>query len=83
VSFESVLAVGWKIGPKPNPILILYAGDTIEPAVEAVNNALDAGLVESARVYRGSGLGGPILFNASVDNRPPNPFEVHPPAGSK
>jgi hypothetical protein len=73
---ESIVAVGWgKIGPKGSPAVILYTGDVIEPAIESVNSALDRGLIESGRVYRGF----QVMFNASVDHRPAPPGQVFPP----
>jgi hypothetical protein len=72
---ESIVAVGWpKIGPKGSPVLILYSGDLVEPGVEAVNSGLDRGLIESGRVYRGF----QVIYNASVDRRPPSPSKLYP-----
>jgi hypothetical protein len=83
VSYESCLAVGWgKIGPKGTPLLILYAGETVEPGIDAINAGLDSGVITSGRLYRGSGLAGSIFYNASVDNRPPNPGQLFPAGAS-
>jgi hypothetical protein len=83
VSYESCLAIGWgKIGPKGTPLLVLYAGETVEPGIAAINSALDSHLIESGRLYRGSGLAGSIFFNASQTNRPPNPGQLFPAGAS-
>jgi hypothetical protein len=72
---ESIVSLGWgKIGPKGSPVLVLYCGDTVEPAIEALNSGLDRGLIEAGRVYRGFS----VIYHASVDHRPAPPGQVFP-----
>jgi hypothetical protein len=84
VIFEPCISIGWgKIGPKGAQLLILFAGDDIELAQKAADEALASGLVSYTRVIRGPFPGASQLMAASGPGhcyQPPGPTL---PAGSK
>jgi hypothetical protein len=85
MNFSPVIAVGWRSPTpgKPAALVVLYEGDMIEPAIAAINDALDRGVISAGRAFRGQFGSGQLQYAADLNNRPAPVGEIlYPATGS-